>query len=333
MEASKLSDNKIKKIGVFTSGGDSPGMNAAIRAVVRAAKHYDLEIIGFLNGYDGLVQNEYKVLNTRTVAHILQQGGTFLKSARSKAFRSAEGRQKAFENLKALKVDALIAIGGDGTLTGLRVFQQEFGIPGIGIPGTIDNDLYGTDSTLGFDTAVNTVVDCIDKIRDTANSHDRLFFIEVMGRDSGFIALNSAVASGAFAVMLPETDISLESLISLLHRNRIKGKQSSIVIVAEGNINGNASEIAKALEEKHPDYACRVTILGHLQRGGKPNYFDRLLAAKFGVKAVEALIEGNTNCMVGIQKNEMILVPIEKAIKVHPDIDRELLRISSILSE
>ncbi len=333
MEALKLSDNNIKKIGVLTSGGDSPGMNAAIRAVVRAAKHYDLDVVGFLNGYDGLVKNEYRDLNRRTVAHILQQGGTFLKSARSKDFMTAEGRKKAYENLQNLEVDALIAIGGDGTLTGLKVFQQEFGIPGIGIPGTIDNDLFGTDYTLGFDTAVNTVVDCIDKIRDTANSHDRLFFIEVMGRDSGFIALNSAVASGAFAVMLPETDISLDSLISLLQRNRIKGKESSIVIVAEGNINGNASEIAKALEKKHPDYACRVTILGHLQRGGKPNYFDRILAAKFGVKAVEALIQGNKNYMVGIQKNEMVLVPIEKAIKTHPDIDRELLRISTILSE
>jgi 6-phosphofructokinase 1 len=333
MEASKSFDKQIKKIGVFTSGGDSPGMNAAIRAVVRAANHYNLEVIGFFNGYDGLIQNDHKVLTSRTVAHILQNGGTFLKSARSNAFRTTEGRKQAFENLKTLEIDALIAIGGDGTLTGLKFFQQEFGIPGIGIPGTIDNDLYGTDYTLGFDTAVNTVVECIDKIRDTANSHNRLFFIEVMGRDSGFIALNSAIASGAFAVMLPETDISLDALIALLQNNRMKGKQSSIVIVAEGNTNGNASDIAKALENKHPDYACRVTILGHLQRGGKPSYFDRQLAARFGVKAVESLLDGATNVMVGIQKNKMVLVPVEKATKMHPDIDRELLRISSILSE
>ena len=326
------SSASIKRIGIFTSGGDSPGMNAAIRALVRVATHYNVKVIGFYEGYNGLVENRYEELDNRSVGEILHRGGTILKSARSKAFKTKEGREKAFNNLKDLKIDGLVAIGGDGTLTGLKVFYEEFGIPGIGIPGTIDNDLSGTDLTLGFDTAVNTVVNLIDKIRDTANSHNRVFFVEVMGRDSGFIALNSAIASGASAMMLPETDISVESLIDMLDIRHKSGKKSSIVIVSEGNINGNAFELTQRIKESQPHFHPRVTVLGHLQRGGSPSANDRILAARFSQAAIEFLLEGKHFGMTGIQQNQIVFVPLDKAVKEHPGLNQDLLNLSEILS-
>ncbi len=323
---------KINRIGIFTSGGDSPGMNAAIRALVRVASHYNIDIIGFYEGYNGLIANDYIALDNRSVGEILHRGGTMLKSARSKAFKTKEGRAKAYKNVTNLGIDGLIAIGGDGTLTGLKVFYEEFGIPGIGIPGTIDNDLSGTDLTLGFDTAVNTVVNLIDKIRDTANSHNRVFFVEVMGRDSGFIALNSAIASGASAIMLPETDISVESLIDMLDIRHKSGKKSSIVIVSEGNINGNAFELTQRIKETQPHFHPRVTILGHLQRGGSPSANDRILAARFSQAAIEFLMEGKHFGMTGIQQNKMVFVPLGHAVKEHPGLNPDLLNLSEILS-
>lgn len=332
MGKSKLSDNAIKRIGIFTSGGDAPGMNAAIRALVRLATFYDIEVIGFYEGFNGLIENRFIELNKRSVGGILQQGGTFLKSARSKAFRTKEGRRKAFETIQHHKIDGLIGIGGDGTLTGLHVFFEEFNIPGLGIPGTIDNDLNGTDATLGFDTAVNTVVSLIDKIRDTANSHNRVFFIEVMGRDSGFIALHASIASGASAMMIPETDISVDGLIEKLNERHLNGKQSSIVIVSEGNINGNAIELTQRIKEKCPEFHPRVTILGHLQRGGSPTANDRILAARFAQSALEFLMEGKYSGMTGLQKNEMVFVPLASAVKNQSIINPELLHLSDILS-
>ena len=331
MEKLKSSAN-IKRIGIFTSGGDSPGMNAAIRALVRVASHFNIEVIGFYEGYKGLIENNYRLLDNRAVGEILHRGGTILRSARSKTFKTNEGRSKAFNNLKNLNIDGLVAVGGDGTLTGLKVFYEEYGIPGIGIPGTIDNDLSGTDLTLGFDTAVNTVVELIDKIRDTANSHNRVFFVEVMGRDSGFIALNSAIASGASAMMLPETDISVETLIEMLDIRHKSGKKSSIVIVSEGNINGNAVELTQRIKEIQPDFHPRVTVLGHLQRGGSPTANDRILAARFSEAAIRFLMDGKHYGMTGIQKNEMVFVPLDKAVKEHPGLNQDLLNLSEILS-
>lgn len=331
MEKSKSSAN-IKCIGIFTSGGDSPGMNAAIRALVRVAKFYDIKVIGFYEGYNGLISNRYIELDNRQVGEILHRGGTILKSARSKAFKTKIGRSQAFQNIKNLNIDGLVAIGGDGTLTGLKVFYEEYGIPGIGIPGTIDNDLSGTDLTLGFDTAVNTVVSLIDKIRDTANSHNRVFFVEVMGRDSGFIALNSAIASGASAMMLPETDISVDTLIEMLDIRYKSGKKSSIVIVSEGNINGNAYELTQRIKEIQPEFHPRVTVLGHLQRGGSPTANDRILAARFSQAAIDYLLDGKSYGMTGVQQNKMVFVSLDKAVKEHPGLNPELLKLSEILS-
>ncbi len=331
MEKLKSSDN-IKRIGIFTSGGDSPGMNAAIRALVRVATHYNIQVIGFYEGYNGLISNNYVELDNRSVGEILHRGGTILKSARSKAFKTKEGRAEANNTLQNHQIDGLVAIGGDGTLTGLKVFYEEYGMPGIGIPGTIDNDLSGTDLTLGFDTAVNTVVNLIDKIRDTANSHNRVFFVEVMGRDSGFIALNAAIASGASAMMLPETDISVESLIDMLDIRHKSGKKSSIVIVSEGNINGNAYELTQRIKESQPHFHPRVTVLGHLQRGGSPTANDRILAARFSQAAISFLMQGKYNGMTGIQKNEMVFVDLDKAVKAHPGLNEDLLTLSEILS-
>lgn len=328
----KSSDKSVKRIGIFTSGGDSPGMNAAIRALVRLATHNEIEVIGFYEGFNGLVENKFIFLNKRSVGGILQKGGTFLKSARSNAFRTKEGREKAFQTIKNHKIDGLIGIGGDGTLTGLNVFFEEYNIPGVGIPGTIDNDLNGTDSTLGFDTAVNTVVELIDKIRDTANSHNRVFFIEVMGRDSGFIALHASIASGASAMMIPETDISVDDLVDKLNERHLNGKQSSIVIVSEGNINGNAMELTQRIKEKHPEFHPRVTILGHLQRGGSPTANDRILAARFSQYAIQFLMEGKYSGMTGLQKNEIVFVPLSQAVKTQSPINQELLHLSDILS-
>lgn len=331
MEKLQLSAN-IQRIGIFTSGGDSPGMNAAIRALVRVSSHYGIQVVGFYEGYNGLIDGNYTFLNNRSVGEILHRGGTILKSARSKTFKTPEGRTKAFQTIQKLKIDGLVAIGGDGTLTGLKVFYEDFGIPGIGIPGTIDNDLSGTDLTLGFDTAVNTVVNLIDKIRDTANSHNRVFFVEVMGRDSGFIALNSAIASGASAMMLPETDTSVEELIDVLDIRHKSGKKSSIVIVSEGNINGNAFELTQRIKEIQPDFHPRVTVLGHLQRGGSPSANDRILAARFSQAAIKYLLEGKHYGMTGIQENKIKFVPLDKAVKEHPRLDPELLILSEILS-
>lgn len=331
METLKSSD-KFRRIGIFTSGGDSPGMNAAIRGLVRVATHYNIQVVGFYEGYNGLIANNHVLLDNRSVGEILHRGGTILKSARSKAFKTAEGRAQAYQNIKDLEIDGLVAIGGDGTLTGLKVFYEDYGIPGIGIPGTIDNDLSGTDLTLGFDTAVNTVVSLIDKIRDTANSHNRVFFVEVMGRDSGFIALNSAIASGASAMMLPETDVSVEQLIDMLDIRHKSGKKSSIVIVSEGNINGNAFELTQRIKESQPHFHPRVTVLGHLQRGGSPSANDRILAARFSQAAIEYLLEGKKYGMTGIQQNKVCFVPLDKAVKEHPGLDPDLLKLSEILS-
>ena len=323
---------ELKRIGVFTSGGDSSGMNAAIRAVVRSGIFYGVQVYGICEGYEGMIDNKINLMNERSVGKIIDRGGTILKSARSERFKTANGRKQAYRNLKEHNIDALVCIGGDGSLTGLKLFSETYKIPVIGLPGTIDNDLYGTDYTIGFDTAVNTCVEAIDKIRDTATSHNRLFFVEVMGRDAGFIALNAAIASGASAVMLPERHIEVDELIVTLEKNAKNGKSSSIVIVAEGNKNGDAMALAKAVEEKKKDYEVRVTILGHIQRGGRPGYFDRVLASRMGVFAVESLLNGETDCMVGIRNSEMVLVALNKAIKMNADINENNYKIAKILS-
>lgn len=324
---------RIKKIGVITSGGDAPGMNAAIRAVVRACAHYKVKCVGFYRGYQGIIESDYIEMDARSVKNIISKGGTILKSARSTEFRTKEGRKIAFENLKKAEVDGLILIGGDGTFTGGVVFGKEYDIPFIGIPGTIDNDIAGTTYTIGYDTALNTVVEAIDKIRDTASSHNRLFFIEVMGRDAGFIALNTGVGAGAEEILIPEEDLGLERLLESLKRSRRSGKTSSIVVVSEGDkIGKNVFELAEYVTQNLPDYEARVSVLGHMQRGGSPSCFDRVLASRMGVKAVEELLDGNSDVMVGWKDNEIITTNIEDAIKSSHEINRELLRISDILS-
>lgn len=317
----------------MTSGGDAPGMNAAIRAVVRACAYYDVQCLGFYRGYQGLIENDFIELFPRSVKNIINKGGTILKSARSGDFRSKEGRQKAYENLKANEVDAMILIGGDGTFTGGLIFSEEFNFPVVGIPATIDNDIVGTQSTIGFDTALNTVVEAVDKIRDTASSHNRLFFVEVMGRDSGFIALNSGVGAGAEEILIPEEDNGLSKLVESLKRSKRSGKSSSIVIVAEGDKTGkNVFELADYVQQHMPEYNSRVTVLGHLQRGGSPSCFDRVLASRFGVKAVEFLLDGQKNFMVGFENGKISSTDISDIKKGSHDINRELLRISDILS-
>jgi len=328
-----MSTNPITRIGVFTSGGDAPGMNAAIRAVVRAAKFYNLEVYGIYRGYEGMIQNDIKKLENINVGYILERGGTFLKSARSAEFRTPEGRKKAYDNLAAHKINALVVIGGDGSLTGAHLFYKEFGIPSIGIPGTIDNDLSGTDSTIGYDTACNTAIQAIDKIRDTAVSHDRLFFVEVMGRDAGFIAVSAGIGSGAAATLIPERKMPVETLIERLKSRAKAKKQSNIVIVAEGGKSGGALEISKKVKKYLPNYDIRVTILGHLQRGGSPTSFDRTLASKLGVAAVEGLINGKADVMVGIINNKIVYTPIKKAIVDDKEVDEDDFRIAKILSQ
>lgn len=324
---------KIKKIGVMTSGGDSPGMNAAIRAVVRACAYYNVKCVGYYRGYEGMIDNDFIELSPRSVKNIINKGGTFLKSARSTEFRTEEGRLKAYQNLKDSGVDAMVLIGGDGTFTGGAKFSEEFDIPVVGVPGTIDNDICGTQYTIGYDTALNTVVDAIDKIRDTASSHNRLFFIEVMGRDAGFIALNSGVGAGAEEILIPEEDQKLEKVLESLKRSKRSGKTSSIVVVAEGDTTGeNVFELAKAAKEHLPSYNPRVTVLGHLQRGGTPTCFDRVLASRLGVKAVEFLLDGQRDIMVGLENNRVVATPISDIVNSEHDINRELLRISDILS-
>jgi 6-phosphofructokinase 1 len=324
---------KIKKIGVLTSGGDAPGMNAAIRAVVRACAYYNIECAGVYRGYQGLIEGDFETLTARNVSNIVNRGGTILKSARSKDFRTKEGREKAYNEIKKAGIDALVLIGGDGTFTGGMVFSEEFNLPCIGIPGTIDNDIYGTNFTIGYDTALNTVVEVIDKIRDTASSHNRLFFVEVMGRDAGFIALNAGVGAGAEEILIPEEDLGLERLLESLKRTKRSGKSSSIVVVSEGDkIGKNVFELADYVEENLPQYDVRVSVLGHMQRGGSPSCFDRVLATRMGVKAVELLLDGQTNLMVGLINNRVETTDLDQAVKGHHEINKELLRVSDIMS-
>jgi 6-phosphofructokinase 1 len=324
---------KIEKIGLLTSGGDAPGMNAAIRAVVRACSYYNVECVGIYRGYQGLIEGDFETLSPRHVSNIINRGGTILKSARSAEFRTEEGRAKAHKNLKNANIDALVLIGGDGTFTGGMVFNGEFNFPCIGIPGTIDNDIFGTNYTIGYDTALNTVVEVIDKIRDTASSHNRLFFVEVMGRDAGFIALNAGVGAGAEEILIPEEDLGLERLLESLKRSKRSGKSSSIVVVSEGDkIGKNVFELANYVEQNMPQYEVRVSVLGHMQRGGSPSCFDRVLASRLGVKAVELLLDGQSNVMVGIINNKIETTDLENAIKEHHEINMELLRVSDIMS-
>ena len=324
---------KIYKIGLMTSGGDAPGMNAAIRAVVRCCAFYKVDCVGIYRGYEGLIEGDIKILTARSVNNIINRGGTILKSSRSNQFRTKEGRQKAYDQIKKAEIDALVLIGGDGTFTGGMIFNEEFNFPIIGIPGTIDNDIYGTNFTIGYDTALNTVVESIDKIRDTASSHKRLFFVEVMGRDAGHIALNSGIGAGAEEILIPEEDLGLDRLLESLKRSKRTGKSSSIVVVAEGDkIGKNVFELRDYVEEHLEEYDVRVSVLGHMQRGGSPSCFDRVLASRMGVKAVESLLDGQTNCMVGIINNKMELTPIDQAIKGHSEINKELLRMSDIMS-
>lgn len=323
---------KIQKLGVLTSGGDAPGMNAAIRAVVRACVHFDIEPYGISEGYKGLIENLIEPMNARSVANIVNQGGTLLKSARSQPFRTPEGRQAAFEHVQNADLDALVVIGGDGSFTGAMIFQQEFGVPAIGIPGTIDNDIFGTDYTIGYDTALNTVVEAVDKIRDTATSHSRLFFIEVMGRDAGFIALNAGIGSGAKEILIPEADRGIDHLLKSLEHSGRAGKTSSIVLVAEGGKGGGVFELAKALEQRLPEYEARVTVLGHIQRGGRPSCFDRVLASRLGVASIKALLNGHSGVMVGVRNNAIALTPFAEAVSQHNAIDEELLEVSDIVS-
>jgi 6-phosphofructokinase 1 len=323
----------IKKVGVLTSGGDSPGMNAAIRSVVRTCAYHNIECLGIYRGYQGMIEGDFKEMGPRSVNNIVNKGGTILKSARSIEFRTPEGRKKAHDNLVKAGVDALVVIGGDGSFTGGLIFNSEYGFPVMGIPGTIDNDIFGTSHTLGYDTALNTVVDCIDKIRDTASSHNRLFFVEVMGRDAGHIALNAGIGAGAEEILIPEEDLGLERLLDSLQKSKASGKSSSIVVIAEGDkIGKNVFELKDYVEANLPEYDVRVSVLGHMQRGGSPSCFDRVLASRLGVKAVESLIDGKSNYMVGLQQDKVTLTPLEQAIKGKSEIDMELLRVSDIMS-
>ena len=324
---------KVKKIAVLTSGGDSPGMNTALRAVVRTCAYKNIDCVGVFRGYQGLINDDIKTLKTRSVRGIINRGGTMLYSARSDEFRTKDGREKAFSNIKKHGIDGLVVIGGDGSFTGGLIFQKEFGIPVIGIPGTIDNDLYGTSHTLGYDTALNTVMDAIDKIRDTAISHDRLFFVEVMGRDAGHIALNSGIAIGAQEILIPEQNMGIEGLINSLKDSKKNGKTSSIVVVAEGDKTGkNVFDLARQVEEEFPKYEIRVSVLGHMQRGGSPTCFDRVLGTKMGVRAVESLIDGVSGKMIGIDNGKIVSTSLKKAIKGETKIDPELIRVSRIMN-
>ncbi len=326
--------SNITCIGLLTSGGDAPGMNAAIRAVTRAAIYNGWKVKGIYRGYEGLINNEIKDLSTESVSNTIQRGGTILKTARSKEFMTVEGRRKAYENMKTHGIDALIVIGGNGSLAGAQTFAHEFDLPCIGLPGTIDNDLYGTDSTIGYDTALNTILDCVDKIRDTATSHNRIFFIEVMGRDAGFLAQNSAIAAGAEAAIIPEDQTNVDQLAAFIERGIRKSKNSSIVIVSESQKDGSGGAMyyADRVKNEYPDFDVRVSILGHLQRGGVPTAYDRILSSRLGVAAIEALKDGQRNVMVGIKNNEIAYVPFNKAIKMDKPIDKELINVLQVLS-
>jgi 6-phosphofructokinase 1 len=321
---------KIKKIGILTSGGDAPGMNAAIRAVVRTSVYEGLEVMGVLNGFQGLVDANFIPLYAHSVSDIIQKGGTILKTARCEEFKTQEGRQKAYNNLKAADVDGVVIIGGDGSFTGARLFNEEYEIPFVGIPGTIDNDIFGTDYTIGYDTALNTVIEAVDKIRDTASAHNRMFVIEVMGAEAGFIALYSGIASGAEAILIPEIKTDWEYLKKVFEDGR--KKLSSIVIVAEGGESGGAFALAESFKKEFKGYDIRVSVLGHLQRGGSPSAIDRVNACRLGYAAVEALIDDQKSVMIGLVNNEIALVPFRKAVKLHKDVNHNLIELSKILS-
>ena len=328
-----MAKKNIKRIAVLTSGGDAPGMNAAVRAVVRTSVFNSIECFAIYKGFQGLINNEIKLINARGVNNIINRGGTVLKSARCMEFKSKNGRLKAFKNLKAKKIDALIIIGGDGSFTGGMIFESEFKFPVVGIPGTIDNDIFGTSHAIGYDTALNTVVDAIDKIRDTAISHNRLFFVEVMGRDAGHIALNTGIGAGAEEILIPEENMGIQRLLQSLKNSEKSGKSSSIVVVAEGDKTGeNVFELASYVEKNMPHYEVKVSVLGHMQRGGKPSCFDRVLASRMGVFAVETLLLGKSNLMVGIDHDKLILSPLKTAVKSKSEINKDLIRISDILS-
>ncbi|MDD6151071.1 MAG: 6-phosphofructokinase [Bacteroidales bacterium] len=325
---------KINSIGILTSGGDAPGMNACIRAVTRTAICNGMKVFGIYRGFEGLMSGEFKEFTTESVSNTIQRGGTILKTARSDAFRTPEGRKKAYEQMKAAGIDALIVIGGNGSLSGAQIFASEWDVPVIGLPGTIDNDLYGTDSTIGYDTALNTIVECVDKIRDTATSHERIFFVEVMGRDAGFLAQNSAIASGAEAAIIPEDLTDVDQLAQFIEHGIRKSKNSSIVLVSEAKKDGlgGAMYYAERVKKEYPEFNVRVTILGHLQRGGRPSAYDRILASRMGYAAIEALNEGQRNIMIGIANDKIVYVPLTRAIKQNKPIDKELINVLSDLS-
>ncbi len=322
----------FKCIGILTSGGDAPGMNAAIRAVTRSAIYNGFRVKGIYRGYKGLITNEIVEFQTNNVSNIIQQGGTILKTARCQEFMTEEGRKAAYETLQKEGIDALVVIGGDGSLTGARIFAHEFNFPIVGLPGTIDNDLYGTDTTIGYDTALNTIMEAVDKIRDTASSHERLFFIEVMGRDAGFLALNGAIAAGAEAAIIPEIFTEVDQLEELIKNGFRKTKNSSIVLVAESEVTGGAMGMAERVKKEYPQYDVRVTILGHIQRGGSPSASDRILASRMGAAAIDALLEDQRNVMIGIENDKIVYVPFSKAIKNDKPINRDLLNTLRILS-
>ena len=323
---------KINIVGVFTSGGDAPGMNAAVRAVTRAAISNGIKVKAIYRGYKGLIDDDIKEFTTQDVSDIIQRGGTIIKSARCEEFKTPEGRKQAYDNLVKEQIDALVAIGGDGTFTGARMFAQEYNVPIIGIPGTIDNDLWGTDTTTGYDTALNTIMHCVDILRDTASSHERVFLVEVMGRDAGFLTLNAAIAAGAEAAIIPERATIMEQIESAIGQGRRKSKNSSIVLVQEHAIEGGSKAVEDLISQAHPDYSPRVTILGHLQRGGSPTADDRILASRMGIAAIQALLEEQRSIMVGIQNDEIVYVPLVKAIKEKKDVKDDKWNAMRILS-
>jgi 6-phosphofructokinase 1 len=322
----------IQKIAILTSGGDAPGMNACIRALVRTGIYYGFEMWGVTRGYDGLIKGDFKKMDLRSVSNIINRGGTILKSARSEEFRTEAGMEKAYQQLKERGINALVVVGGDGSFKGAYHFSNKYDVAVMGLPGTIDNDLYGTDYTIGYDTATNTVVDAIDKIRDTADAHNRLFFIEVMGRDAGYIALNAGIAAGCEDILIPETKTNIDDLVVSLKKGRANRKTSGMVIVAEGDEEGGAYEVARKVKEQFDGYEMKVTILGHIQRGGSPSCFDRVLASRLGVAAIEGLKDGMSKVMAGIINNKVVYTPLTQAAKLHSDMDDDLYRISKILS-
>lgn len=320
----------MKRIGVLTSGGDSPGMNAAIRAVTRAALYHNLEVFGIMRGYQGMIEGDIIQLSSKNVSGIIQTGGTIIKTARSKEFMTAEGRKEAYAQLKKFNIDGVIVIGGDGSFTGANIMSAEYDIPFIGVPGTIDNDLFGTDYTIGYDTAINTVIDAVDKLRDTASALNRIFFVEVMGKEAGFIALNAGIACGAEGILIPEVSGQFEKLLALM-KKRDRLHKSSIILVAEGEKEGKTYELAERFQKAFPEADVRTSILGHIQRGGSPSATDRVVATRMGVAAVEALLDDQKSIMVGLVNNEIVQVPLNKTFKVHKHVSQELVEIAGLL--